>query len=79
MRFIPRLSALDVRLGVRMLARYPGITVVSTVAIAVAVALGAAYFETVAKFLHPRLDAPGGDRATSLNVRTSSAPSSGCW
>jgi len=66
MRFVPRFSALDVRLGVRMLARYPGITVVSTIAIAVAVALGAAYFETVDKFLHPRLSIPGGDRVVSL-------------
>lgn len=66
MRLVPRVSALDVKLGVRMLARFPGITVVSTVAIAVAVGLGAAYFETVDKFLHPRLDTPGGDRVVSL-------------
>jgi putative ABC transport system permease protein len=66
MRFVPRFSALDVRLGVRMLVRYPGITVVSTVAIAVAVGLGAAYFEAVDKFLHPRLDIPDGDRVVSL-------------
>ena len=66
MRFPLRFSALDVRLGVRMLARYPGITVVSTVAIAVAVGLGAAYFEVVDKFLHPRLDIPGGDRVVSI-------------
>ena len=44
-----RFSWLDFRLGVRMLTRYPGITVVSTVAIAVAVALGTAYFEAVDK------------------------------
>ena len=66
MRFVPRFSTLDLRLGARMLVRYPGITVVSIVAIAVAVALGAAYFEAVDKFLHPRLDIPGGDRVVSL-------------
>lgn len=66
MRFVPRFSTLDVKLGLRMLARYPGITVVSIVAIAVAIGLGAAYFETVDKFLHPRLDVPGGDRVVSL-------------
>lgn len=66
MRFVPRFSTLDLKLGLRMLGRYPVITVVSTVAIAVAVGLGAAYFETTDKFLHPRLDVPGGDRIVSL-------------
>ena len=58
MRFLPRFSALDFRLGLRMLRRYPGITAVATVAIAVAVGLGSAYFEVVDKFLNPRLDIP---------------------
>lgn len=49
-----------------MLARYPGLTLVSTVAIAAAVGLGAAYFEAVDKFLHPRIDVPGGDRVVSI-------------
>src|SRR5688572_12603562 len=49
-----------------MLRRYPGITTVATVAIAVAVALGSAYFELTDKFLRPRLDIPGGDRVVSL-------------
>ena len=66
MRFVPRFSTLDLKLGLRMLTRYPGITVVSTVAIAVAVGLGAAYFETTDKFLPPRLDVPGGDRIVSI-------------
>ena len=38
------LSALDFKLGVRMLRRYPGITAISTVAMAVAIALGMLYF-----------------------------------
>jgi putative ABC transport system permease protein len=59
-------SSLDFRLGFRMLRRYPGITAVGTVAIAVAVALGSAYFEATDKFLRPRLDVPGGDRVVSL-------------
>lgn len=49
-----------------MLARYPGITAVATLAIAVAVGLGSAYFEGVNKFLNPRLDIPDGDRVVSL-------------
>jgi putative ABC transport system permease protein len=66
MRFVPRFSALDFRLGLRMLRRYPGITTVGTVAIAVAVGLGSAYFEATDKFLHPRLHIPGGNRVVSL-------------
>lgn len=78
MRFVPRFSALDLRLGLRMLRRYPGITAVATVAIAVAVGLGSAYFEAVDKFLNPRLDIPGGDRVVSLlnwNVKQSNVES----
>ena len=66
MRFVPGFSALDFRLGLRMLRRYPGITTVGTVAIAVAVALGSAYFEATDKFLRPRLDISGGARVVSL-------------
>jgi uncharacterized protein YndB with AHSA1/START domain len=54
MRLVPGFSALDFTLGLRMLRRYPGITTVGTVAIAVAVGLGSAYFETVDKFVNPR-------------------------
>ena len=39
-----RFSSLDFKLGLRMLARYPGLTVVGVLAIAVAIALGAVYF-----------------------------------
>ena len=35
-----RFSWLDVKVGVRMLARYPGLTLVATAAIAVVIALG---------------------------------------
>jgi predicted permease len=66
MRFVPGFSALDFKLGFRMLRRYPGITTVGTLAIAVAVGLGSAYFEATDKFLNPRLDIPGGDRVVSL-------------
>ena len=66
MRFVPGFSALDFTLGLRMLRRYPGITTVGTVAIAVAVALGSAYFEATDKFLRPRLDIPRGARVVSL-------------
>ena len=42
-----RFSWLDFKVGFRMLARYPGLTLVGTVAIAVAIALGTLYFEAL--------------------------------
>jgi predicted permease len=61
-----RFSPLDFKVGVRMLARYPGLTVVGTVAIAVAIALGTLYFEAVNKWQNPRLPIPDADRVVSI-------------
>jgi predicted permease len=61
-----RFSWLDFKVGFRMLARYPGLTLVGTVAIAVAIALGTIYFEAVDKFLNPRLPIRDGDRVVSI-------------
>ena len=63
---IPRLSGLDFRLGVRRLARYPVLTIVGTIAIAVGIALGAVYFEGVDKFMNPRMRVRDGDRIVSI-------------
>ncbi len=62
-----RFSRLDFKVGVRMLARYPGLTLVGTVAIAVAIALGTLYFEAVNKFQNPRLPIPNADRVVSIH------------
>ena len=61
-----RLSWLDFKVGFRMLARYPGLTLVGTVAIAVAIALGAVYFEAVNKIVNPRVPGPSGHRLVSI-------------
>ena len=61
-----RSSALDFKLGVRMLARYPGLTLVGTLAIAVAIALGTTYFEAVNKWKNPRLPIRDADRVVSI-------------
>src|SRR5688572_8208231 len=59
-------SSLDFKVGARMLARYPGLTVVGTLAIAVAIALGTMYFEAVDKFRNPRLPIADGDRMVTI-------------
>jgi len=61
-----RFSWLDFKVGFRMLARFPGVTLVGTVAIAVAIALGTIYFEAVNKWQNPRLPIRDGDRVISI-------------
>ena len=61
-----RFSWLDFKVGLRMLARYPGLTLVGTVAIAVAIALGSIYFEAINKWQHPRLPTRDADRVISI-------------
>lgn len=62
-----RFSLLDFKVGLRMLARYPGLTVVGTAAIAVAIALGTLYFEGLNKWLDPRIPVPAGDRIVAIH------------
>ncbi len=62
------LSWLDFKVGLRMLARYPGLTAVSTVAIAVAIALGTVYFEALNKWQNPRLPVRDADRVVSIRL-----------
>ena len=59
-------SALDFALGLRMLWRYPGITAIGTVAMAVAIALGMLYFEGLTKGLHPTLPVADGHRIVTV-------------
>ncbi len=58
--------SLDFRLGARMLARYPGLTLVGGLAIAFAVATGAATFEVVNQVVHPALPLDEGDRVVGI-------------
>jgi hypothetical protein len=64
-------SWLDVKLGARMLVKYPGLTVVAGVAMAFAIAVGAASFEFLRDVMHPRLPLPEGDRV--VRVQTADA------
>ncbi len=61
-----RFSWLDFKVGIRMLARYPGLTVVGTVAIAVAIALGSLYFEAINKWQNPKLPIRDADRVIMI-------------
>ena len=63
-----RFSWLDFKVGFRMLARYPGLTLVGTVAIAFGIALGSVYFEAINKWQNPRLPVPDADRVISIRL-----------
>ena len=67
-RGLPGLEALvfDLKLGGRMLVKYPGLTIVGGFAMAVAIAVGATAFEAISDILDPALPFPGGDRIVTL-------------
>jgi putative ABC transport system permease protein len=62
-----RVSWLDVKLGFRMLAKYPGLTVVGGLAMAFAIWAGAGCFEVVSQMVSPRLPLPDGERVVGIH------------
>src|SRR5215216_2684250 len=59
-------SALDFKLGGRMLRKYPGLTLVAGMGMAVATAIGAGAFAFVNTYLYPDLPLHEGDRVVSI-------------
>jgi putative ABC transport system permease protein len=68
-----RLSLLDFRIGVRMLARYPLLTIVGGLALSFAIALGAAVFAFISLILWPTLPLPDGDRVVMVRMYDAAA------
>ena len=58
--------SLDFKLGVRMLVKYPGLTIVGGLAMAFGIWVGTISFVMVSMFLTPTLPLPGGDRIVLL-------------
>ena len=69
LRLLDSLS-LDARLGVRMLLKHRGLTLVGGFAMALAIAIGASFFEVVSELLDPALPVADGGRVVSLQVTT---------
>jgi predicted permease len=65
-RTFVKLSWLDVKLGLRMLAKYPGLSLVAVGGMAIAIAFGAGYFALVGSFLDSRVPIEGGDRLVMI-------------
>ena len=72
--YFMKMSWLDFKLGFRMLAKYPGLTLVGGLAMAFAIWAGAGAFEFVTQIVNPVLPLPDGDRIvgfTNYDVKTS--------
>ncbi|HZF67740.1 MAG TPA: ABC transporter permease, partial [Gemmatirosa sp.] len=59
-------SGLDLKLGVRLLAKSPGLALVGGLGMAVAIALGAGAYAAVNSYLYPELPLPEGDRVVAI-------------
>ena len=59
-------SWVDFKLGGRMLVKYPGLTLIGGLTLAVAIGVGAVWFEVTRQILNPRLPLPDGDRIVSI-------------
>ena len=68
-RAFVKVSWLDVKLGLRMLAKYPGLSLVAVGGMAIAIAFGAGYFALVGSFLDSRVPIDGGDRVVMISNR----------
>jgi putative ABC transport system permease protein len=62
--------SLDARLGVRMLVKHRGLTIVGGFAMAVAIAVGAVSFEVISEVLDPSLPSKDGNRVVALQYAT---------
>ena len=59
---------LDVKLGARMVAKYPGLTVLGGLSMAFAIFTGAAAFEVIGQVVSPDLPLPEGDRVVAVQL-----------
>lgn len=62
------LSWLDVKLAIRMLVRYPGLTLVGGIAIAFAIWVGASGYEIMNQLVRPTLPLVEGDRVVGIRL-----------
>ena len=59
--------SMDLKLGARMLLKYPGLTIIGGTAIAFGIAVGAAGFEGLTQIASPTLPLPSGHRIVAIN------------
>jgi predicted permease len=69
MRGFTFMNWLDIKLGGRMLVKYPGLTVVGGLAMAFAILVGIVIFQFAGVFLYPSLPIANGDRIVALGLQ----------
>jgi hypothetical protein len=67
-RVLPNGFALDLKLGCRLLVKYPGLTVVGGLAMAFAICVGIVVFEVVTLFVYPTLPLSKADRIVEIRL-----------
>jgi putative ABC transport system permease protein len=63
----------DYKLGFRMLLKYPGLTIAGGLALAIAIGIGAGWYDLSGDLFRPKLPLPGGDRIVEVEMRNSVA------
>ena len=63
----------DYKLGFRMLVKYPGLTLAGGLALAIAIGIGAGWYDLSGDLLRPTLPLPEGDRIVEVEMRDSAA------
>ncbi len=61
--------SLDVKLGIRMLVKYPGLTAACVLALALAVGIGAGWYDFMQDLMRPTLPLPDGERVVEIEMR----------
>ena len=59
----------DYKLGLRMLLKYPGLTIAGGLALAVAIGIGAGWYDLTGKLLAPTIPLPEGDRVVLIETQ----------
>lgn len=59
----------DYKLGVRMLLKYPGLTIAGGLALAIAIGIGAGWYDLWGKLLWPTIPLPDGDRIVIIETQ----------
>jgi predicted permease len=65
--------SVDLKLALRMLVKYPGLTLAGGLALAIAIGVGAGWYDITREVLRPTLPLPDGDRIVEVAMRHSVA------
>ncbi len=76
-RALWRMSSLDVKLGLRMLAKYPGLSLVAVLGMSLAITIGAGYFAFIGAMMDSPLPIEDGERVVVIQNRVVAGPETG--